>query len=103
MSFPHSPSTPVVISGLSFAWADGTPVFDGFDLALGPGRTGLIGLNGSGKSTLLRFIAGELQGAAGSVRVDGTVGYLPQNLTLDTEARVDATLGIDATRRALHA
>ncbi|WP_419999645.1 ABC-F family ATP-binding cassette domain-containing protein [Streptomyces boninensis] len=102
MSTPHS-STSVVITGLGFAWADGTPVFDGFDLALGPGRTGLIGLNGSGKSTLLRIIAGELAPASGTVRVEGLVGYLPQTLTLDTEARVDEALGIAETRRALHA
>ncbi|NGN62440.1 ABC-F family ATP-binding cassette domain-containing protein [Streptomyces sp. A7024] len=103
MSFPQSPTTSVVITGLGFAWADGTPVFDGFDLALGPGRTGLIGLNGAGKSTLLRIIAGELAPAAGSVHFEGEVGYLPQTLTLDTGARVDEALGIAATRRALHA
>ena len=28
---------------LTFAWPDGTPVLDGLDLALGPGRTGLLG------------------------------------------------------------
>ncbi|MCP3818334.1 hypothetical protein NLX86_09455 [Streptomyces sp. A3M-1-3] len=41
----------ITCSSLSFGWPDGNPVFDGFQLAVGPGRTGLIGLNGSGKST----------------------------------------------------
>ncbi|MCM2425279.1 ABC-F family ATP-binding cassette domain-containing protein [Streptomyces sp. RKAG337] len=97
--------TPLSIScsRLSFSWPDGTPVLDDFDFAAGPGRTGLIGLNGSGKSTLLRLIAGELRPAEGTVRVSGEIGYLPQNVSLDTSVRVDTALGIDVTRAALHA
>jgi ATPase subunit of ABC transporter with duplicated ATPase domains len=60
------PPPAVVCSGLTFAWPDGTAVFTDFSLAVGPGRTGLIGLNGSGKSTLLRLIAGELTPSRGS-------------------------------------
>ncbi|GKQ42016.1 ABC-F family ATP-binding cassette domain-containing protein [Streptomyces sp. A012304] len=93
----------ITCSSLSFAWSDGTSVFDGLDVAFGPGRTGLVGVNGSGKSTLLQLIAGELTPADGSVRVKGEVGYLPQNVTLDTSLRVDQALGIAAQRAALHA
>ncbi|MFJ7995992.1 ABC-F family ATP-binding cassette domain-containing protein [Streptomyces sp. NPDC096310] len=93
----------VTCTALSFAWPDGTEVFDGFQLAIGPGRTGLIGLNGSGKSTLLRLIAGELTPAEGRIRITGEVGFLPQTVTLDTALRVDEALGIAATRAALHA
>jgi ATPase subunit of ABC transporter with duplicated ATPase domains len=96
-------TTHITLSRLSFAWPDGTPVFTGLDLAVGPGRTGLIGLNGSGKSTLLKLVAGRLTPASGSVRVSGEVGYLPQNLTLDTRLSVDQVLGIDRARAALHA
>ncbi|MEU1211512.1 ABC-F family ATP-binding cassette domain-containing protein [Streptomyces sp. NPDC005791] len=97
-------STPhVLCSSLSFAWPDGSEAFDGFHLAVGPGRTGLIGLNGSGKSTLLRLIAGELTPTSGHVRTVGDVGHLPQNLVLDTALRVDEVLGVAATRAALHA
>ncbi|MGW7099442.1 ABC-F family ATP-binding cassette domain-containing protein [Streptomyces sp. NPDC054838] len=93
----------VTCSALSFDWPDGTPVLDGFQLTVGPGRTGLIGLNGSGKSTLLKLMAGELTPSAGQISVAGTVGYLPQNLILDTALRVDEALGIRRTRAALHA
>ncbi|MGY3205534.1 ABC-F family ATP-binding cassette domain-containing protein [Streptomyces sp. TE5632] len=93
----------ITCTSLSFTWPDGTPVFEGLDAAFGPGRTGLIGVNGSGKSTLLKLIAGELRPAAGAVRVAGEVGYLPQNVTLDTALRVDDALGIAAQRAALHA
>ncbi|MET3984399.1 ATP-binding cassette domain-containing protein [Streptomyces sp. PvR034] len=98
----HAP-TFVTCSALSFDWPDGTPVFDGLQLAVGPGRTGLIGLNGSGKSTLLKLIAGELTAGDGQIAVAGTVGHLPQGVTLDTTLRVDEALGIAAVRTALHA
>ncbi|MFJ8647656.1 ABC-F family ATP-binding cassette domain-containing protein [Streptomyces sp. NPDC093546] len=93
----------ITCTDLSFSWPDGTEVLDGLQLAVGPGRTGLIGVNGSGKSTLLKLIAGDLTPSDGTVRVAGEVGYLPQNATLDTALRVDQALGIAATRAALHA
>lgn len=95
--------THITCSSLTFAWPDGTGVLDDFQLAVGPGRTGLTGLNGSGKSTLLRLIAGDLTPTGGTVRTTGEVGYLPQNLVLDTALRVDQVLDIAATRAALHA
>ncbi|MFF8281582.1 ABC-F family ATP-binding cassette domain-containing protein [Streptomyces albus] len=97
----HTPS--LTCSRLDFSWPDGTPVLASFDLAVGPGRTGLIGLNGSGKSTLLKLLAGELRPDAGTVKVSGEVRYLPQDLTLDVALRVDQALGIAAARAALHA
>ncbi|MEU6118379.1 ABC-F family ATP-binding cassette domain-containing protein [Streptomyces sp. NPDC047117] len=93
----------VVCTGLTFAWPDGTAVLDDFQLTVGPGRTGLIGLNGAGKSTLLKLVAGQLTPTAGSVQSTGDVGYLPQNLTLDAALPVDEILGIARTRAALHA
>ncbi|MGV9639631.1 ABC-F family ATP-binding cassette domain-containing protein [Streptomyces sp. NPDC003514] len=96
-------STSISCTSLSFSWPDGSSVFEGLDVAFGPGRTGLVGVNGSGKSTLLKLVAGELAPADGTVRVAGEIGYLPQNVTLDTELRVDQALGIDAKRAALHA
>lgn len=96
-------SVSITCTSLSFAWPDGSTVFDDLRIAFGPGRTGLVGVNGSGKTTLLKLIAGELTPADGTVRVAGDVGYLPQNVTLDTGLRVDEALGIAATRVALHA
>ncbi|MFJ1805807.1 MULTISPECIES: ABC-F family ATP-binding cassette domain-containing protein [unclassified Streptomyces] len=93
----------ITCTSLAFSWPDGTPVFDGLDVAFGPGRTGLVGVNGSGKSTLLKLISGELSPSDGTVRLAGEVGHLPQSVTLDTGLRVDAVLGIAAQRAALHA
>ncbi|GGX53322.1 ABC-F family ATP-binding cassette domain-containing protein [Streptomyces noursei] len=100
---PTAPTAAVVCTRTGFSWPDGTPVLDDFQFSVGPGRTGLVGLNGSGKSTLLKLIAGELTPTAGSVKVVGEVGYLPQHASLDTHLRVDEALGIAATRAALHA
>jgi ATPase subunit of ABC transporter with duplicated ATPase domains len=96
-------TTHLTCSGVGFEWPDGTPVLDGFDWSVGPGRTGLVGLNGSGKSTLLKLVAGELAPRTGTVRVTGQVGYLPQDLTLATGLRVDEALGVAGARAALHA
>ncbi|MFD5138577.1 ATP-binding cassette domain-containing protein [Streptomyces sp. NPDC058378] len=96
-------TTHIHCSSLSFAWPDGSEVFDDLHLAVGPGRTGLIGLNGCGKSTLLRLMAGELTPTAGHVRAAGDIGYLPQDLVLDTALRVDQVLGVATARAALHA
>ncbi|MBF6170267.1 ABC-F family ATP-binding cassette domain-containing protein [Nocardia blacklockiae] len=95
-------SLTVSISDLTFAWPDGTPVFDGLDAVLGPGHVGLVGANGAGKSTLLRLIAGDLRPARGSITVPGRLGYLRQDLGLAPGQRVDAVLGIAAVREALH-
>ena len=88
-------------SGVGLTWPDGTVAFDGLDLLVSPGRSGLVGANGSGKSTLLKLAAGELRPATGSVSVAGEVGYLPQDLVLDRSRRVDDVLGIGTALRAL--
>ncbi|GAA2339720.1 ATP-binding cassette domain-containing protein [Streptomyces kunmingensis] len=93
----------VVCSNVSFAWPDDTPVFHDLSFNVSPGRTGLVAPNGSGKSTLLKLIAGELAPTAGSVSVDGTLGYLPQSLPLTGNLTVAEVLGVDAVIRAIDA
>ena len=93
----------LICSNLSFSWPDDTPVFSGLSFSVGSGRTGLVAPNGSGKSTLLKLVAGELRPNAGSVTVDGTLGYLPQSLPLTGDLSVSEVLGVDAVIRALDA
>ena len=93
----------VVLSELSFSWPNGRRVLDGLSASFSPGRTGLIGVNGAGKSTVLALIAGRLQPSSGSVTVTGDVGYLPQTLTLDADARVASLLGIAGVLDAIDA
>ncbi|MFF4163989.1 ABC-F family ATP-binding cassette domain-containing protein [Streptomyces sp. NPDC001741] len=103
MSQPTTPAASLSCSALVFRHPDGTEVFDGLSLSIGRGRTGLVGTNGSGKSTLLRLLAGRLRPASGSVAVEGRLAYLPQNITLDTDLRVEDALGITERRAALRA
>ncbi|MEU8757932.1 ABC-F family ATP-binding cassette domain-containing protein [Streptomyces sp. NPDC048659] len=93
----------VVCSRLSFSWPDDTTVFTDLSFAVGPGRTGLVAPNGSGKSTLLKLIAGVLRPRAGTVTVDGTLGYLPQSLPLTAGLTVAEVLGVDTVIRAIDA
>jgi ATPase subunit of ABC transporter with duplicated ATPase domains len=93
----------VVLSDLSFSFQNGRVVLSKLSASFNPGRTGLIGANGSGKSTLLRLVAGALRPTSGSVTVSGEVGYLPQDLILDTSATVASLLGIAAARDAIRA
>jgi ATPase subunit of ABC transporter with duplicated ATPase domains len=70
-----------------------------FQVAAGD-KIGLVGRNGAGKTTLLRVLAGEAQPAAGFVRGNGTVGYLPQDtrtgdLDVRTSDRILQARGLD--------
>lgn len=96
-----SPS--ILFNQTSFAWPDGTRVLDTTTAAFGPGRTGLIGDNGAGKTTVLRLINGELTPTEGTIAVTGEVGYLPQHLTLTTDALVSDLLSIRTKLEALAA
>jgi ATPase subunit of ABC transporter with duplicated ATPase domains len=93
----------IVLSGLSFSWPDDTLVFDHVSATFPGGRTGLVAPNGSGKTTLLKLVAGVLKPSAGSVSVDGVLGYLPQDLPLSGEPSVAEILGIAPVLRALAA
>ncbi|GAA1699279.1 ABC-F family ATP-binding cassette domain-containing protein [Nonomuraea maheshkhaliensis] len=98
----------IVCSGLSFSWPGDVPVFQNLSFTVGAGRTGLVAPNGAGKSTLLKLIAGEHRPAAGSVTVQGTLGYLPQTLPFSAGPRsggltVAEVLGIAPVIAALDA
>lgn len=55
-------------------------VLDGVGLTVHAGEVAaIVGANGCGKSTFLRICAGLVSPDAGRVRVDGTLGYCPQD------------------------
>lgn len=97
----------IVVSHLSYAWPDETPLFSNLSVTVPEGRTGLIAPNGAGKSTLLRLIAGEYAPAAGTVAVEGSLEYLPQTLPFLTDvadvADVADVLGVAPVIAALDA
>jgi ABC-2 type transport system ATP-binding protein len=68
-------------------------VLDGVDLDVRPGEAvALVGENGAGKTTLLRVCAGLIRADAGTVTVDGRIGYCPQQATFLESLRVDEHL-----------
>ncbi len=85
---------------------------DGSFLIAKADKVGLVGPNGTGKSSLLHFVLGLPHAhvrAAGSVLVEGTVGYLPQvpvpgGLGIDSSAlcHVLSARGLDTLDDQLH-
>ena len=83
-------SGPVHLSATDVAFAHpGRPVLSGVTLRVGLGdRLGVVGENGSGKTTLLRVLVGELTPSAGTVRRQGTVASVGQELNVPAGATV---------------
>lgn len=64
-------------------------VLRGVDLDVHAGQlVGVVGENGAGKTTLLRILCGELRPDAGTVVVDGSLGYCPQTPVLNSALTV---------------
>jgi ATPase subunit of ABC transporter with duplicated ATPase domains len=93
----------ISFTDLSFSWPDDTQVFTELSFTVGAGRTGLVAPNGAGKTTLLKLVTGEHLPSAGSVTVDGVLGYLPQTLPLDGTPTVADVLEIAPVMRAIAA
>lgn len=94
-------ATSLALHHVRVTWPDGTPCLADLDFVVPAGRSGLVGPNGSGKSTVLRLLAGELAPDSGQVTAPTSVGYLPQDLTLDVAQPADVFLGVAAARAAL--
>lgn len=96
--------------GISFSFADGTRVFENFDLTIRKGdHIGICGQSGAGKSTLFNLLLGFYRPQSGRVTVDGVeldeatqrswldlVGYVPQNVFITQGSiRENVALGYD--------
>lgn len=88
------PSASITFSGVSYAWPDGTPVFDGLSFTVPNAVYSLIGANGAGKSTLLALIAGRLRPHEGSITAQGEVGLVTQDAYTEPATTLAAALGI---------
>jgi energy-dependent translational throttle protein EttA len=81
-------------------------VLRGINISMFPGaKIGVLGGNGAGKSSLLRIMAGEDDGYQGEARLTPgfTVGYLPQEPTLDAGLDVagNVALGVGEVKAVL--
>ncbi|MDZ7849586.1 MAG: energy-coupling factor ABC transporter ATP-binding protein [Halodesulfurarchaeum sp.] len=105
------------ITGLSFAFDDGTQVFEDLSMTVETGGiVAVLGANGTGKTTLLRLLAGLLEPATGTIEIDdrtepvvglapetpadglfsptvaAEVAFFPENRGLPVEAQVKAAM-----------
>lgn len=73
----------ITVKELTFSYGSGY-VFDNATFAIGNNqKVGLIGPNGAGKSTLFRLLIGREEHEQGVIQVDGTIGYVPQEVKRD--------------------
>ena len=93
----------IILSGVSFHYANQQPLFESVNLSVATGRkVSVIGNNGTGKSTLLKLIAGELTPSSGSIRCASTPYYIPQQIGI-TGISVSQALNVSDKIEALHA
>ena len=97
--------------GIRVTVGSGTPLLQGIDFALEPGRLlGIVGPSGAGKTTLLRVLASQLSVQAGSVLYGGRelansldlrlrMGYVPQEESLHSQLTVRRALEFAAELR----
>ncbi|GLQ97766.1 ABC-F family ATP-binding cassette domain-containing protein [Dyella mobilis] len=91
----------LTLRGAAFAWPDGRELFSGIDLQLDQRHTGLVGRNGVGKSVLARLLAGQIEPTQGHCARDGTIHYVPQQVTCPPGATVAGVAGVQAVLDAL--
>ncbi|GLQ33813.1 energy-dependent translational throttle protein EttA [Amylibacter marinus] len=93
------------MDGVSKTYPGGKKCFENVKLSFLPGvKIGVVGVNGTGKSTLMRIMAGidkDFTGEAWAAE-GATVGYLPQEPTLDETLSVrDNVMLAVATKKAV--
>ncbi|WP_232547353.1 thiol reductant ABC exporter subunit CydC [Propioniciclava soli] len=70
----------LAVRGLAIGWPGAAPLASGLDLEVAPGqRVALVGPSGVGKTTLAATVLGLIPPVAGTVTVEGRIGYLAQD------------------------
>ena len=107
--------TPIAVSSLTKRY-DTATALSGISFDVQPGEImGFLGPNGAGKTTTLRILTGMIAPTEGSVLIDGIdvtqkpldvrrrIGYLPENVSLYPELRVQEYLSYRASIKAVAA
>ncbi len=97
--------TTVSVHNASLAFGT-KPIWQGVTFDVAPGEfLAVLGPNGSGKSSLLKVLLGQYQLQEGSVSVNGSLGYIPQQQTFDVHTplrgRDLVSFGLDGNRFGL--
>ncbi len=99
----HPPDANLVmqVNQVSFSYLEGWPILRDVNLCMRNGETIVLhGASGIGKSSLLNLIAGVLQPATGTIRVDrASIAYVPQETPLlDDSIRNNLLFGLPGRR-----
>ncbi len=80
VSHNESVKSPIVVQNATFAWTKGdTPILKNISLQVKKRKlVAIVGRVGSGKSSLLSAFLGDMEKLKGSVNVNGSVAYVPQ-------------------------
>ena len=91
MTPPEHATTAVETIDLAAGYTAGDPTISGMTFSIPAGRTvAVLGPNGGGKTTLLRALLGETPRREGTVRIGGTIAYVPQTERYRLDFPVDA-------------
>jgi ATP-binding cassette subfamily C protein CydCD len=75
----------LALDGLAVGWPGGDVVLSGLDLTVAAGeRVALVGPSGIGKTTVAATVLGFIPARAGTVEVQGRIGYLAQDAHIFT-------------------
>ncbi|MEK7476158.1 MAG: ABC-F family ATP-binding cassette domain-containing protein [Candidatus Coatesbacteria bacterium] len=98
---PATGTSHISVEHVTFAVPDGTEIISDVSCVFARKRIGLVGDNGVGKTTLLKLLLGRLKPTKGRITVDGTLGYLPQDLQVPGNATVADVLNVREKIEAL--
>jgi ATPase subunit of ABC transporter with duplicated ATPase domains len=93
--------TRIVINNIAWNRPDGSNLFNNITFACGNEKTGLTGNNGIGKSILSKIMAGHIPPAKGTVYTEGSIAYLPQDLSNYNGKSIISAFGISDKYYAL--
>ncbi|AJW61845.1 putative ABC transporter ATP-binding protein [Elizabethkingia miricola] len=92
----------LTLQNITYQHPDKEILFENLNFIVNKGeKIAIVGNNGSGKSTLLKLISGLLIPAAGDIRIDGSVYYLPQILEQFDTHNIASALGVKKKLSAL--
>lgn len=79
-------------TNLAYSYTD-IPLYSNGSFSVGKGmKVGLVGPNGAGKSTLFKLITKQDIPDEGSLEIDGTIGYVPQEVKHDIEMEAASSI-----------
>lgn len=91
----------VIINNIAWDRPDGSNLFHNITFACNYEKTGLTGINGAGKSILAKIITKQIPPSQGTVYTEGSIAYLPQDLSVHSDKSIVSIFGMQDKYNAL--